>query len=180
MSVLRGGRLADNSVRRVNFDAMRIVGARPVIGMVENDLRQRLDRQSTGDLLRLARGKDAAVGDAALTALVMRIDAALFCLLIPWFGVVLGLPAPRLRTGIGIGAGILLIVAHLKSAAFVADQFTAHAVVAGLVHLSCWIGLVQGLLWIEKRHGEGFAEELLAQLVRKVWPFLGASQQAAS
>ncbi|HSR00293.1 MAG TPA: LptF/LptG family permease [Sphingomicrobium sp.] len=159
-------RLADSSVRRVSFDAVRIVAGRPIIGTVGNDLRQQLDRQSTGGLLRLAGGKDAAVGNAALTALVMRIDAALFCLLTPWLGLVLGLPAPRLQTGVGIGAGILLIVAHLKTAAFVETQFSAHAVAAGLLHLTCWIGLARVLLWIEQRHGEGFAEQLTAQLLR--------------
>lgn len=171
-------RLDGNSVRRMSFETMRIAGRPPVIGLVGNDFRHRLDRQPTSGLLRLIGGTDAAVGDAALMALVMRIDAALFCLLVPWIGVVLGLPAARLQTAVGIGSAILLVVAHLKSAAFVEDRFADHAIVAGLLHFLCWAGLVRGLLWLEARHGEGFAEELPRRLLwawRAGWARLTAS-----
>lgn len=94
--------LDGGKVRRVSFESMRITGRSPVIDMARSDFRHRLDRAAPCELLSLAGGPNGSAGNAAAMVLVMRIDAALLCLLILWIGSVLAIPAPRQRSAVGI------------------------------------------------------------------------------
>ncbi|MGN6819846.1 MAG: LptF/LptG family permease [Sphingomonas sp.] len=170
-------RFANGAAERFRFDTLRIAGQPPVIGTVVNNFRHRLDRLSADGLVRLAKTGDPASANAALMALMMRLDSALFCLLLPWMGAILGTPASRRHTAVGIGLGILLVVAHLKSAAFVEDAFAAHALVAEVVHALCWLAMIRSLVLAETRHGEGFVETAFSRVARALVPDEGARQR---
>ncbi len=171
LTLLNGTSIApqdDGSIRRLSYATMRIAGHPPMIALTGNDFRHRLDRASAGGLLRLSASPDRATGQAAFAALAMRVDAALFCLAVPWMALVLGMPARRRTTGAGLAIGILLMVAHLKTAVLVEDLFATWIVAAELVHLACWAGIAFALLRLETRYGEGFAERGFALAIRAI------------
>lgn len=159
-------RPSDGPVRTVSFASLRLSGSPEMIGMVGQDFRQALDRRDTAGLVALGRNGEPDARAAATAALAMRIDSALFCLIIPLFGIALGHPGRRRSSAIGIGLGIVLIVAHLKSAAFVEDHFAAHAALAAAAHAVGWLALGLATLWLERRFGEGFVERAAARVMR--------------
>ncbi|KQN19410.1 hypothetical protein ASE86_13080 [Sphingomonas sp. Leaf33] len=168
-------RTGDGTPRTVAFGSLRFSGAPDMIDMVGGGLRQSLDRQGGAGLIALATTGRADQRAAAIAAMAMRIDAALFCLVIPLFGITLGHPGRRRSSAVGIGVGIVLIVAHLKSAAFVEDSFAAHAVAAAVVHMALWTALGVGALALERRFGEGFVEGAAARIARLGRPTLSAA-----
>lgn len=159
-------RLKDGSTERAAFSTIQLHGAPPMIDMVGDDFRHRLDRSSTMGLARLARTSDVATAQAAVTALVMRFDAALFCLVIPWIATIVGVPARRRQGAAGLAVSVLLVAAHLKSAAFVEDNFAGYIVFAEFSHLAFWASVAAGLTGIERRYGEGFLDVVAAHVAR--------------
>jgi lipopolysaccharide export system permease protein len=153
----------DGSLKRVRFDAMQVLGSPPVIGMVGDDARHRLDRSTTAELIALARNGSPAERDGAWAAMVMRVHSALFCLLLPWLALVLGKPPRRAEGAAGIGVGLVLVVLQLKSAAMIEDRFAHHIVIAEMIHLALWVALAVALTRLEDRYGEGFIDSLASR-----------------
>jgi lipopolysaccharide export system permease protein len=161
--------LKDATAHSVGFRHMRLFGRPPMIELVGKDPRHRLERQGLTGLLAIARGAaPEGDGDAAMAALAMRIDSALFCLMLPWMALALGLPSQRSATAYGLGWGLLLVVAHLKSAAYVEDSFAHWAIPAAIAHGVAW-GLVTGMLVrAQARLGEGWADLASQRIVRQL------------
>lgn len=126
-----------------------------------------LDRIAVGPLLRrIAREHDGAPRPA-LAALASRCGYAVFCLLLPWFAIPLGTPGPRSRTGLGLMAGIALIVGFVRSSTMIESGFAEFPVSAACVHLALWACLA-GLLWrFEQRRGPGACEAVLDRLLAR-------------
>lgn len=157
-------RSGDGTTRTVAFHRLRLSGSPEMIGLVGKDFRHQLDRRNAAELIALARIGAPDVRAAAISAFAMRLDSAMFCLAIPLFALVLGHPGRRCTSAVGIGVGIVLIVAHLKSSAFVEDRFASHAIPAMLLHLTAWLALGIGALALERRFGEGFVERAAARM----------------
>jgi lipopolysaccharide export LptBFGC system permease protein LptF len=131
-------------LRRLHFGHLSLDARLPMAAMAKANARQRLDRQGLFGLWRqaVAGGGD---GIAATAALVTRIDDALFCLLLPWLGIALGQPPRRSQAGAGIVAGLVLVVLHLETSAFVEDHLASYALVAGVGHVALWTAAVAWL-----------------------------------
>ena len=98
-----------------------------------------------------------------------RMMWAAFALLVPALAVVLGKPARRSASGLGLMAGLVLLVLFIRTAGLVATSaqhpgWFAAAAMAG------WLAAAFALLWGERRAGPGYVDialrKLLAPLVR--------------
>lgn len=155
---------ADGASRRIAFAAMTLHGSLPGIGLVPGNLRHQLDRSGGLGLWRLATAGDtAAARHAAAAALLGRIDAGLFCLLLPLLGLVVGTPPRRKPGGPALLLGIVLVVLHLQSAAWVEDSVAAHALPATIAHLAAWTAITAGLLRYAGRREEGALDLLMGR-----------------
>ena len=148
-------------VRAVRFDRMDFSGQPPATGMADNDAMHRFDLLSGPGLLEKARNGTPAERQYALTALVMRVDSVLFCLLIPWFAVPLGKPPRRKESAVGILVSIVLVVLHLKLAAWIEANFAAHILLAEALSLGLWVAAAAGLIHLEQTRGEGIVDALI-------------------
>ncbi|MDH4744497.1 LptF/LptG family permease [Sphingomonas sp. CBMAI 2297] len=151
--------------RAVRFDRMDFSGRPPASGVVDNDAMHQFDMLSGGALLQKARDGTPLERRLALTALVMRADSVLFCLLIPWFAILLGKPPRRKESAAGILVAIVLVVLHLKLAASIEANFAAHVLLAEMLNLGLWTAAAAGLVYLEQAHGEGVVDVLVARLV---------------
>ncbi|MBV9749351.1 MAG: LptF/LptG family permease [Acetobacteraceae bacterium] len=151
-------RQADGTLRRMHFGAMRFEGDLPGIAFAGEGLRERLDRLPLRALLDRIRTGPAEERGPARAALAARWESALFCLLLPCFGLVLGVPARRRGSAVGLALAVGVVVAHLNTAALVESRFAAHALVATAVHFTAWVLLALAALAAERKLGEGFVE----------------------
>lgn len=128
--------------RRIGFAHLNVGGAAPGLALTTGNARLRLDRLGASDLW--ARAVDPAVTDrdAARAALMARIESAVFLLLLPWLGMILGAPPLRRHGAAGLLVGIALIVVHGQAAGAIEDNLARVAVPAAIVHLLAWIGVV--------------------------------------
>jgi lipopolysaccharide export system permease protein len=159
--------LEQGVARSFDFHHLRVFGRPKIIDLVGNDARHRLARQDSTALIALARAGDPDSA-AATAALAMRIDSALFCLMLPWLALALALPQRRGSTAFGLGWGVVLIVAHLKSAAFLEDSFAADAVLAAVLHTGLWFALTVWLVRLDEQLGEGWAEVASQRAIARV------------
>ncbi|WP_375396560.1 LptF/LptG family permease [uncultured Sphingomonas sp.] len=162
---------ADGSVRQMSFGALTLHGRPPGLKLVAGNLRHRLDRLDGAALWRLTSGAGpAAVRDAAGAALLGRVEGAIFCLLLPWIAIAVGVPPRRRPGGPALLVGVGLIVLHLQTAALVEDRWAAHALLANALHLAAWTAAAWGLSRLVRRHGDGaidlFIERTIAVLPR--------------
>ena len=172
-------RRTDGSARRVHFRRLTLRGRPPIIDLVPGNLRHRLDRLGGIALATLVRETAATpVREAAFAALSARVDAAWFCLLLPWIAVAVGVPPRRQAGGAAMLVGILLIVLHLETTALVEDHLASHALIATLVHVLGWTGIAAAIVRLVDRHGDGAIDLAIGRMVRAArglrpcWPIL--------
>lgn len=158
-------RTGSDPVRAVRFDRMDFSGKPPAPGIVEDDAAHRFDQLSGSGLLERARNGTETERAYALTALVMRVDSALFCLLIPWFAIPLGKPPRRKESGFGILASIVLVVLHLKLAASIEAHPSTQIFELEALHLGLWVVAAVALNRLEHTHGDGVVDVLAGRLV---------------
>jgi lipopolysaccharide export system permease protein len=143
--------------------------------------RDRLERLDFGDLVPLAaqaeRGLTAEMGVASASA---RISGALFCLILPVFGMVLGVPPKRSRSAIGLGAGVVAIVLFWRASALIEDHFVAIAPAAhaGLVAAFALAAFL--LLRFQQRAGPGAVEAAFVRALQSLRSLLPARGQLHS
>lgn len=127
--------------------------------------RQARDRMDRIDLHRLfGPASDPGLSPAMMRAsAAARLAAAFFCLVVPIFGFVLGIPPKRSRSSIGIGVGIVAIILFWRLSALIESRFAAQAfpLHAALLLAIAMIGLQ--LLRYQDRNGPGAVEGVLAR-----------------
>lgn len=130
-------------------------------GAVRTSVRDALDRLTLRSLVRRIRRAAPHNRDGALAALAARCSYAGFSLLLPFLAVALATPPPRGRSGLGLMAGILLIVGFIKGGGLIEAQAANESVLAFSAYLSCWAVLVFALWRREALHGPGACEAWL-------------------
>ncbi|WP_425231072.1 LptF/LptG family permease [Sphingomonas sp.] len=161
---------ADGSTQRLAFTGMMLHGQPPMLDLVPGNLRHRLDRLGGAGLWALAHdgAADATLRDGAAAALLARIEAALFCLLLPWLAAAVGVPPRRRAGGAAMLVGVVLIVLHLQTAAVVEDGFAAAALGATAAHAALWVAITAGLTRFVRARGDGAIDDAIARAVPAV------------
>lgn len=157
--------------------AMRIPMEGPAA--VRTSLRDALDRLTLDSLVQRIRATTEHSGGGALAALVARCSYAGFSLLLPFLAVALATPPPRGRSGLGLMAGILVIVGFIKGASFLEMQ-AAQPIIAFSIFLSCWAVITFALWRYEARHGPGSCETWLNRYCARPFAFLLNQARTAS
>lgn len=146
----------DGTVHRIGFEGVALHGRPPMLDLVPGNLRHRLDRLGATGLWQLSISAEMPLlRHAALAALLGRVDAALFCLMLPWLGIAVGVPPRRRAGGPAMMVGILAIVFHLQTAALVEDGLAAQAIAATLGHVLGWAAVTWALVAWVRRKGDG-------------------------
>ena len=100
---------------------------------------ERMDRLTFAELqpiiLREIRTGRPAIGTSSMLA---RLQNALFCIAIPWFGLIFAVPPLRRSGGTAILLGLMLLVLNLRSTAFVEQGFTSVPFFAAAIHTAIW------------------------------------------
>jgi lipopolysaccharide export system permease protein len=120
--------------------------------------RDRLDRIDLDQLLAFDKDRAGLTDKMARAAASGRLAGAGLCLVLPLFGLALGVPPKRSRSAVGLGAGIFGIVLFWRSAAFVEDRLTDLAPLGHLLLLAALIVLARQLLRYQEREGFGAVE----------------------
>lgn len=146
----------DGTVHRIGFAGLALHGRPPMLDLVPGNLRHRLDRLGATSLWQLAKSEETPpLRHAALAALLGRVDAALFCLMLPWVGIAVGVPPRRRAGGPAMMVGILAIVLHLQTSALVEDGLAAQATAATFGHALGWTAITWALVAWVRRKGDG-------------------------
>jgi lipopolysaccharide export system permease protein len=157
-----GGRLEVASFRTMAMP-VQLLAPKTVRGTA----RHRNDRLILGDLIAAAvDGRTGADRNAARAALGGRFASAAFIVLIPFFGFALGIPPKRSTSALGLGAGILLIVAFVQITVAIEDRANA---LAPLLQLMSFIGFALAALFMfrfQRSQGLGAIEAALLSVSR--------------
>ena len=141
-----------------HFDSGQIPHAAAARG--ENERRKRIALPA---LLASGDGVDRAVGWS-------RVMWPAFALLIPVFAVVLGKPARRSASTLGLMTGLILLVLFIRTAGLVATSHSEHPGWVAGAAMAGWLAIAGALTWGERRGGAGYVDtrlrKLLAPLVR--------------
>lgn len=158
----RGGR-ADVSSFRTMAMPVQLVAARPH----HVTPRHRNDRLMLNALWRAALedrgGPERAEARAALGT---RFVTAAFIALVPLFGYVLGVPPKRSTSALGLGLGILLIVAFVRAIVAIEDRAMTLAPLFQLAILLGFACLAFAMLRVQSRGGPGTIEAMLVSANR--------------
>lgn len=142
---------------------LRIVGP----AAAQRTARHRNDRRLLGDLIRSAAAtapsRDRAAARAALGG---RFAAAGFLLIIPFFGLLLGVPHRRSTSALGLVAGLMLIVAFIQLDVAIEDAAAPWAPWAQGGVLAAFALLARLLFAIQSREGLGAIDGRLAAMSR--------------
>jgi lipopolysaccharide export system permease protein len=147
--------------RRVQFETLSVTVPLQIRVPAENDSpRNRLDRLTFAQLGTIGAAEFSR--ERALASAAGRIAAGGLCLCLPMLGFALGVPPKRSTTGLGLFAGILIIVLYWKIAAFAEDHLTGVAPFAdAALVIACWAAAA-ALLKAQDRKGFGAIERFLA------------------
>jgi len=129
--------------------------------------RHRNDRLVLRDLIRLATATSpSSERTAARAALGGRFAAAGFLLILPFFGLLLGIPHRRSTSALGLVAGLLLIVAFIQLVVAIEDAASPWAPWAQIGVLAAFALLARLLFVIQSREGLGAIDGRLAAMSR--------------
>lgn len=171
--VLRNGtfmRFSHKHTERARFGLLLVTLPTDAPEATKENRQDRLDRRTLPELVEMVRCEAASLkcdeAGMARAALLARLNMGNFCLLLPLFGFVLGLPSKRGRTAVGVGAGILIIVGFLRTSAGIEDNFPDRALLANGILVLFWTALCGFLFHLDARYGHGFLESVADRNVR--------------
>lgn len=141
-------------------------------------LRDRLDRLDLPDLLLAESRTSAGVQRAAGAAASARLSSALLCLVLPLLAVGLAMPPKRSTSSLGLGIGLILIVAYLRLSAMIEDTFAAHAWFAHGALLFTMAALCAALIRLQTRNGRGSPVAHLSRLAAPLYGLLDSMWKA--
>ncbi|WP_161595978.1 LptF/LptG family permease [Flavisphingopyxis soli] len=136
----------------------------PITGPARFETKQR----GLAGLIAMHRNRNADARAAADKAIAERASYVLACLFFPWLAIALGTPPLRSTSGLGIGAGCIVIVLFIKSVSLAASDLPISPFVAAAVNLGLWATVLYILFAYEQKHGPGWVESWLFALTRRL------------
>ncbi len=145
------------SFSHFHFDS----GRHPVSGGGEPDRSELRKGMSVPQLLASRDGADRA---AAWSRLLWPI----FALMVPMLALVLGKPARRTDSSLGLMTGVVSLVLFIRTAGLIATAGAAHPVGLAIGVTLAWSAITALLVIGERRHGAGYIDAWLRNAVARV------------